>query len=306
MSGPPCGVLPVCKPPGPSSHQIVGAVRRMAGRGVRVGHAGTLDPAAAGVLPVCVGPATRLADYLHLPLKEYRFELVLGAETDTQDAQGQVVAEADARGLHEGEVAAALAGLVGTVRQVPPLHSARHQDGRRLYEYAREGRPVEPRAAWVRIEALQLLQWMPGPRARALCAVVCGSGTYVRSLCADLGRALGTGGHLGALVRCSAGGLRAEQCWTLEEIGGVAQDGGLAGLLLSPADALAFLPALVVDAAEAAGVAHGRPPGRRRAAGCGATPVRVLDERGALLAVARRSVEGETATFALERVLAAD
>ena len=307
MSTAPCGLLPVCKPPGPTSAQVVAAVRRLFGRDVRVGHAGTLDPAAAGVLPICVGAATRLAEYLHLPAKEYRFELVLGLETDTQDATGRILAEHDACGLDGAQVAAALAALVGTITQRPPLHSARHHQGRRLYEYAREGQAVEPASATVRIDALRLLSFAPGHPARALCALVCGSGTYVRAVCADVGAALGTGGHMGVLVRHRAGGLCGSECRTLEELEAEAQHGGLHGLLRTPAEALGFLPALALPWPEAEAVLHGRPPGRRRA-----TPgepdgaLRLLHADGRLIAVATRRVQDGVTGFVLERVMPAD
>ncbi len=308
---PESGILPVCKAPGPTSQQVVAAVRRLA-RGLRAGHAGTLDPAAAGVLPVCVGAATRLADYLHLPPKEYRFELILGVETDTQDATGRIVAEADASALDAAALAAVLPRFVGTVRQRPPLYSARHHEGRRLHELARGGGAPGPEVLPerpVRIESLALLRWTPGRRARALCAVVCGAGTYVRSLCADVGRALGPGACMGALVRHRAGGFAAEECRTLEEIAAAAQHGGLADLVLSPARALAFLPAVVVDPAEALAVGHGRPPRPRSAAGgeppSWQGPVRVCGEDGRLLAVARRTLAEGAAVFTLECVLPA-
>jgi tRNA pseudouridine55 synthase len=286
---------------------VVAALRRLCPRGARVGHAGTLDPAAAGVLPVCLGPATRLADYLHLPPKEYRFELVLGLETDTQDTSGATVAERDASGVTAGAVAAALRPFLGTVRQRPPAYSARHVGGRRLHELARAGHAPEPEALperEVQIFELRLLRFRPGPRARALCALVCGSGTYVRSLCAEVGAALGPGGCAGALVRVRAGGLRAAECPTLEEIASAVPHGGWRALLRSPARALWFLPAVELEAGAARGVRDGRPPAPRPAdPGERPGPVRLLGPGGELLAVARREVSGGRAAFALERVL---
>jgi len=300
----PDGVLPLLKPPGPSSHQVVSAVRRLVGSGVRIGHAGTLDPGAAGVLPLCVGGATRLAEYLHIPLKAYRFELVLGQETDTQDATGRVVGGADAGGLRRSRIEEALRTFAGPVRQRVPLYSARRHDGIRLYEYARRGVDAPRPDALVHIESLALLDWHPGNPARALCDVRCSSGTYVRSLCADIGSALGVGAHMGHLVRHAAGGLDAGACITLEELEAAAQDALWTAHCIAPADALGFLPALTVDPAEARALGNGRPPGRRRAGpGEESGLIRVLDSGGRLLAVAQRTVGGTDAEFQIEKVV---
>lgn len=295
----PVGLLPLLKPPGPSSQQVVAAVRRWAGRGVRVGHAGTLDPAAAGVLPVCLGAATRLAEYLQIPAKGYRFELVLGQETDTQDGTGRLLAVRDASVVTRAALEAVLATYRGERSQRVPAYSARHHDGRRLYEYARLGVEAPAPLATVRIDRLQLLHWSPGPVARALCDLRCGGGTYVRALCAEIGAALGVGAHMGHLVRTAAGGLAAAECRTLEEL-----EAGAAPGILSPAEALAFLPAVTADPAEARAVATGRPPGRRRA-GPELPPglVRVLDADGVLLAVARCAAGDGVLDFRLEKVL---
>ena len=289
------------KPPGPTSAQFVAAVRRRLGRHVRIGHAGTLDPGAAGVLPLCLGTSTRLTEYLQLPLKGYRFELILGADTDTQDAQGRVLAQRSATGVERQALEAVLAGLVGEGMQQVPLYSARRVDGRRLYSYARSGQSVSTPEVPVRIAALQLLAWSPGEHARALCDVRCGSGTYVRALCARIGVRLDVGGHMGHLIRYAAGGLQSDACLTLEEWEAAPAD-GLESLCLEPAGALAFLPGLTLDPVEADGVRHGRPPGPRRSAD---TPglLRLLDSAGHLLAVGRRTLEDGVATFALEKVL---
>ena len=303
------GVLPLLKPPGPSSHQVVQAVRRLFGRRTRVGHAGTLDPEAAGVLPICVGPATRLAEYLQRPAKVYRFEVILGAATDTQDATGRVVSIGATDTLCAERLRAVLSCFRGTILQRAPLYSARHHAGRRLYEIAREGGQVSRPEFPVHIENLRLLRWeRPGAdRAVALCEVVCGSGTYVRSLCEEIGRELGCGGHMGALLRCSAGGIPARACWTLEEIEAAARDGKATALLLPGADALGFMPAVTVDEDDAAGLRHGQAPGRRRRPGPdGTRTTRILDGNGRLLAVASIRTEANVAEFVLEKVLVTD
>ncbi len=300
----PAAVLPLLKPPGPSSHQVVQAVRRRLGAGLRVGHAGTLDPAAAGVLPLCIGAATRLTAYLQIPSKAYRFELVLGQETDTQDATGRVLGRADARGITRTAIEGVMCALVGDVRQMVPLYSARRLGGRRLYEYARSGVAASLPEISVRIEHLALVDWRPGNPARGLCDVRCSSGTYVRALCADIGRRLGVGAYMGHLVRYAAGGLDATVCVTLEEWEAAVREGRWRERCISPAAALGFLPAVTADPVEVEAVAHGRPPGRRRA-GAGEEPglVRILAGDGRLLAVARRTVEDGVTGFILERVL---
>ncbi len=303
------GILPVLKPPGPSSSQVVQAVRTLFGRGSRVGHAGTLDPEAAGVLPICVGSATRLAEYLQRPAKVYRFELVLGIATDTQDATGRVVTVGATDVVSEDSVRAALAPFCGRIVQRAPMYSARHHDGRRLYEIARAGGQAPRPEFHVQVWNLQLLHWsrpMSLPPV-ALCEVRCSSGTYVRALCDDIGRHLGCGAHMGALLRCAAAGIPASACCTVEEIESAARDGKVADLLIPGAAALEFLPAVTVDDGDAAAVRYGRAPGRRRQAGAdGAQTVRVLDGQGRLLAIASQRTQANVAEFVLEKVLVSD
>ena len=297
-------MLGLLKPPGPTSQQVVGWLRARLPRGWRVGHAGTLDPGAAGVLAVCLGPACRLADYLHLPPKTYRCELVLGVETDTQDSAGRPGPPTDTTRLQASEVSAVLASLCGESRLPVPAFSARHYRGERLYAYARRGEPVPLPLAAVTVHRFELLDWQPGPMARARCAIVCSAGTYVRSLCAEAGRRLGVGGHMGALIRTGAAGLDVSSCWTLEEIAVALQHGTLARHLLTPATALSFLPLRMVDPSEADGIRYGRAPGRQRAAATDRDgPVRLVDDDGRLLAVARRTCTQGVCAWTLERVL---
>ncbi len=299
------GVLAVLKPPGPSSHEVVARVRGLA-RCRRIGHAGTLDPAAAGVLPLCLGVATRLADYLHIPAKTYRFVLVLGETTPTLDQMSAVDARVSAAHLRAPDLEGVLRGFCGVIRQRVPVYSARRKDGVRLYAYARAGAAVEQPVATCTIHRVQLLEWRGGPVAHACCEVTCSAGTYVRALCADMGAALGVGGHLGALLRTRAGGIGAAECVSLEEVVAGAASGDLGTRLLPPERALGFLPALVVDGPEARGVRYGRPPGRRvppAGAPNGEECVRLLDAEGRLLAVARRRRRPGEEIYALERVL---
>lgn len=284
------GILPVLKPPGPSSQQVVRAVAAMVGGGVRAGHAGTLDPAAAGVLLVGLGEATRILGFLQGGDKRYRFELVLGVETDTQDATGHVVRRRDTLGLGRADLERVLAEHVGRIRQRAPLHSARHVGGRRLYSYARQGEAVEAPEFEVDVHALRLLDFRAGTPALALCDLCCGAGTYVRALASAIGARLGTGGHAGMLLRLGAGGVTVDRCHTIEEIGQATSLGRLNTLVQTPAEALGFLPAVLLTRLEAERVRHGIAP--VIAADGAPELVRLLGPDGDLVAVAARGGTG--------------
>ncbi|MBV9851705.1 MAG: tRNA pseudouridine(55) synthase TruB [Armatimonadetes bacterium] len=273
------GVLNIDKPAGMTSHDVVARVRRLA-RLKRVGHAGTLDPDATGVLLVCLGQATRLADLLAEEGKEYRAVLALGATTTTEDGSGDVLAETDASHVTEQNLRELLPRFTGVIRQTPPMVSAVHHEGRRLYELARAGVTVERAARPVQIDALTLAYWTPGPRPQATLDVACGKGTYIRTLCADLGAALGVGGHMAALRRTRVGAFPVSGAVPL---GALTAD-NIADHVVSPAAALAHLPAhSVTGDAQREDIRQGRPLSTRLA---DAPAVRVLDG-DALLALAR-------------------
>ncbi len=278
------GVLNIDKPAGMTSHDVVARVRRVA-RLKRVGHAGTLDPDATGVLLVCLGAATRISDYLADEGKEYRATLALGVTTTTEDASGEALTRADAGHISKENLAAVLPRFVGDISQIPPMVSAVHHEGRRLYELAREGVTVERAARTIRIDGIQLIDFTPGGLATATLDVVCGKGTYIRTLCADLGAALGVGGHMAALRRTRVGAFRVEGATPLDALTGES----LPGLLVSPADALAEMPAhLLATDAERDDIAHGRALRSRLPAG---DVVKVLDSGGELVALARADGE---------------
>ncbi|OTA40349.1 MAG: pseudouridine synthase, partial [Symbiobacterium thermophilum] len=246
-------MLNLLKPPGMTSHDVVAFVRRALGV-KKAGHTGTLDPGVAGVLPVCVGRATRLAEYIAGSDKAYRAEITFGVATDTQDGFGEVVAEADASHLTRGDVAYALTRFHGPIEQVPPMVSAVKVGGKRLYELARKGVEVEREPRRVFIHRLQLLDFRPGPRPVAYIDVVCSKGTYVRTLAHDLGRFLQVGAHLSYLVRTRSGPFVLAQAATLEELAaGKAR-------LLPPAAALGDMPRVTVSGRAAARVLHGVAP----------------------------------------------
>lgn len=276
------GVLSVYKPEGPTSHDVVYQIRRLFGQ-KRVGHAGTLDPMATGVLVICLGKATRIVEYLMGARKEYRARFVLGATTSTEDSTGEIETERDASGITRRMLEQAAARFVGRIEQVPPMVSAVKHQGKRLYKLAREGKTVERKARLVDVYSTQVLSFAPGPRAEGEMLVSCGSGTYIRTLCADIGAALGCGGHMSALERTAVGRFRVEECAKLEELEAARDNGRLDECLIGPADALSDMPAVIVDEDGANRLVHGLP-----VAADGAEPgqeARLLTSDGSLVAI---------------------
>ena len=250
------GFLIVNKPAGRTSSDAVVYVRKRLPKGTPVGHGGTLDPEASGVLPVCVGTATRLFDYIIDKRKTYVARLKLGVETDTQDATGQVVSVLPVK-AGETEVRAVLKDFIGEIGQVPPMYSALKRDGQRLYKLARRGETValEPRKC--RVDSIEYLG-CEGDGVHLL-RIDCGKGVYIRTLCHDIGKALGCGGHMLTLERTAAGIFGIEDALSLEEIDRLAQSGGLEGALL-PLDApLGHLPAVHVGVRCRHAVLNGNP-----------------------------------------------
>jgi tRNA pseudouridine55 synthase len=244
------GFLVVDKPAGITSHDVVARVRRALGTR-RVGHAGTLDPPATGVLLIGVGRATRLLRFCEAHDKTYEADVVFGLTTTTQDADGAPVSERDAGGLTAAAVAAALEGFRGPIDQVPPMVSAVKVGGERLYKAARRGEEVERRARTVTIHALDLLAFEPGPRARARLRVRCSKGTYVRTLAHDLGEALGTGAHVASLRRTAIGPFTEAEAGRLDDVAPTA--------LRDVGEILAGYPRRDVDAEAARALVHGKP-----------------------------------------------
>ncbi|MGQ9549271.1 MAG: tRNA pseudouridine(55) synthase TruB [Roseiflexus sp.] len=256
------GFLNIDKPAGMTSHDVVVRIRRLSGQR-RVGHAGTLDPAATGVLVVALGGATRLIEYVqHQTLKQYRATVCLGITTTTDDAEGEVTARHPVPPLDRGTVERALAPLRGTIWQKPPMYAALHHDGRRLYELARAGVTVETPPRQVYIERLDLLEFDP---PLLTLDVVCGSGTYIRALARDLGATLGCGAHLAALRRTAVGMFRIEDALPLKVLEEEAQAGALPmhetvrRYLLPPVIAIADWYAVQLDEERARRLQHGMP-----------------------------------------------
>ena len=210
------GVVNYLKPPGMTSHDAVAHVRRVL-KTRRVGHTGTLDPAAAGVLPICVGQATRLVEALQSGTKEYLAEATFGFETDTLDAVGATVRECDARHLSVEPLERACEKFRGEILQQPPLHSALKIGGQKLYEIARAGGDIEIPARPVTISALEITRFFAGERPRAFLRIECSSGTYIRSLVRDLGRALENAATMTFLTRTRVGEIELSETVTPQE-----------------------------------------------------------------------------------------
>ena len=245
-------VLPVDKPAGPTSHDIVSLARKALDTR-RVGHTGTLDPFASGLLVLCVGRATRLAEYLTGLDKTYRAEARLGVETDTLDHEGDVVAEDEGwSGLSEADIRQALASLVGSLQQIPPQYSAKKVEGEAMHRKARRGERVELPAASVTVHAIEL-EAMELPRIRF--TVRCSSGTYVRALARDLGRRLEVGAHLTGLRRTRVGDLGLQQAISVESLD---DERAVAEARLAALTALDHLASVTVDAAAARRIVHGQ------------------------------------------------
>ena len=279
------GFLNLLKAPGMTSHDMVAWVRARLGVR-RVGHLGTLDPAAAGVLPIAIGRATRLFRFAGGPDKAYRAEVVFGVATDSLDAEGRVVEVSDSSALTEEKVRELLLGFVGEIEQTPPAFSAAHVGGKRLYEAARRGSPASGgqaqtgRPRRVRIVELELVDFAPGRAARALIDVVCEAGTYVRVLAEDLGKAAGCGAFLGFLVRTRAGRFELSEALTREEFEAACEQ-QMEDKVMLPMDwPLAHLPAVELSQAGARNFVQGS---RVLAAGALGWPVRVYGEDGVFL-----------------------
>jgi tRNA pseudouridine55 synthase len=248
----PAGYLNIDKPRSLTSHDVVNRIRR--GLAIKkAGHAGTLDPLATGVLVICIGKATRLSEYAMASTKQYRAQIILGATTETYDAEGEIVTTSDASSVTREQVEAALNEFTGEIEQFPPMYSAVKQGGRRLYQMARAGEVIERQLRQVRIHALEISTWSP---PQFTLEVTCGAGTYIRSLAHDLGQRLGVGAYLNGLIRTASGSFRLENAVALDAL--LAAE-NWQSYLLPPDTAVSHLPALHLDAVAADHIRHGRP-----------------------------------------------
>jgi tRNA pseudouridine55 synthase len=283
------GVLVIDKPEGPTSFDVIARVRRLL-EVKKVGHTGTLDPMATGVLPVCLGEATKIASYLAEADKEYEAIVRLGAATDTQDRTGTVVATGDVGAMVPDRLQEALGRFRGDILQVPPMYSAVRVSGRRLYEVAREGGEVDRKPRPVTVHALEVLSWsLPDLRLR----VRCSKGTYIRTLAHDLGEVLSCKAHLFALRRTMSAGF--SQSLPLDGLMTLDRE-AVAARLVSCSDALRFLRPVALDGADERRVRCGQ---KLAEGSLGLSPgpsegerVRLISSRGELVAIAEWKGDG--------------
>lgn len=236
------GILNVDKPYGITSMDVVRRLKRASGQ-KRVGHGGTLDPIATGVIPICFGQATRMMEYLINGSKEYKAAVELGVITDTYDALGEIVETKDASAVTITDVENAIAGFTGVIDQVPPMYSALKKNGKRLYELARQGVEVEREARSVTVNDIKIVDW---ESPVVTIEVSCGRGFYMRSLAYDLGNVLGCGGHMKSLVRLKSGAFHLETALSLQEAEDRLLEGEWQDILHSPDVVISSLNALVV------------------------------------------------------------
>ena len=279
------GIINVYKEKGFTSHDVVAKLRGIVGQ-KKIGHTGTLDPDATGVLPVCLGKATKLCDLLTDKNKTYEAVLLLGKTTDTQDITGEVLEEKSTEALTEEKVREAIEGFIGDYEQIPPMYSALKVNGKKLYELAREGKVIERKARPVKILDIQILE-IDLPKVRM--EVSCSKGTYIRTLCHDIGEKLGCGGFMESLIRTRVSTFRIEDAKTLDEIETLKQEGKLAELLV-PIDAMfPFYPKITVKDDWKAFAKNGNPLDLKMLKeACGQdeeTQVRLYDESGKFIAI---------------------
>jgi tRNA pseudouridine55 synthase len=284
------GILVVAKPVGPTSHDIVGLVRRLAAT-KRVGHGGTLDPFASGVLPVFLGKATRLVEYHLGDRKRYRATVCFGASSTTDDLEGALTPAAGPAPTRAA-VEAALDAFRGEIQQRPPAYSAIKVAGRRAYALARAGQSVELALRTVTIYAIDVVSWDEATAGEpvAIVDVECSAGTYVRSLARDLGEAVGSAAYLGALTRTASGPFELEDATSVDDIRAAAEAGpDRLAALLRPVDAGLDLPTVTVPESAVVAIGRGQPIGVPVGVGTldPDAPLRLVDATGRLLAIAR-------------------
>jgi tRNA pseudouridine55 synthase len=273
------GILNIDKPARMTSHDVVDRVRQMSGQR-RVGHAGTLDPSATGVLIVCLGQATRVAEYLMASDKVYHAQIRLGVSTNTDDAEGEVTAVAEVD-VSKEEVQEALASFIGSIQQVPPAYSALKYQGTALYQWARRGVTVERKPRSVEIYHIELFDWAP---PLLTIQVKCSPGTYIRALARDLGQKLGCGAHLQSLTRLASGHFTLEEAVSLDELAEAFAQGNWQEFIHPMDEALLDFEPIVVDAQAEQRIRHGQQvPGPL--ASEGGELRRAYSEKGELIAI---------------------
>ncbi len=247
------GILNINKPVDMTSFSVVALIKRLTHE-QKVGHAGTLDPRASGVLPVCLGLATRVMEFLFAETKAYRAEVELGISTDTCDSSGKILHSLDASGISRGIVEATLPKFRGAIQQIPPMYSALKYKGKPLYKLARSGIEVQRKSRTVHIDLLEIVDWQP---SLATLHIVCGKGTYIRSLAQDLGEVLGCGANLKSLIRLRVGPFCIEEALTLPQLEEAVRLGELAKCLYPVDRVLSDFPAITVNQEQMKALIHG-------------------------------------------------
>ncbi len=290
------GIVLLAKPMGQTSHDVVDKVRRIFGTR-RVGHTGTLDPDATGLLVLCLGYGTRIAEFLSAGRKTYKTEVRFGIETDTEDTSGKITREVDASQISRSGLEEILSLFRGDILQVPPMVSALHHEGRRLHELAREGVIVEREARSIVIYSLELERFEPGRSPLAAFTVTCSSGTYIRTLASDLGKSLGVGGAMQTLKRTQVSNgkdeFNLEDALTLETLSSLSDNNELGRAVLPLSEALKGWVQLTVSEEEASALRQGRriPISPFHAESKEPFPVAVRDEKGVVFAIARAEAQ---------------
>ncbi len=250
------GIINVLKPPGMTSHDVVGFMRKVLNIR-KIGHTGTLDPEAAGVLPICIGKATKVAQYLTDKHKRYRASIKFGTVTDTCDGYGSILRQSGPVSIARPELEEALKRFEGTISQRPPIYSALKVNGKKLYEYAREGKEVRIEARPVEIYEIKLIDMLS--EDEAIIDVHCSKGTYIRTLCYDIGEVLGCGAFMSQLVRLESSPFTIEQANTLEEIKAAASEKSIGSILQSVELLFSQYKAVVVKESALESIINGNP-----------------------------------------------
>lgn len=248
------GIIPIDKPAGITSFGAVARMRKILNQ-KKIGHAGTLDPMATGVLPILVGSATRFLDFLPSSDKRYTALIKLGFETNTLDTTGEIIAESDKK-INREQLEEVLKGFLGKIDQIPPMYSAVQKDGVRLYELARKGVEVQRESREVTIYSLNLLDFNEKEQEFSL-DISCSKGTYIRTLADDIGKKAGCGACLAGLRRTEAAGFKLGACYTLEEVAEYAAENRIEKRLVPIEDALGFYPAVYVSQKQAVRFSNG-------------------------------------------------
>lgn len=276
------GILNINKPVGMTSFDVVARVRRLSGV-KKVGHAGTLDPDASGVLPVCVGKATKVIEFLMEKDKSYRVGLYLGRATDTQDASGKVLYEKPVE-ADFCEIEKAVKSFIGNIEQIPPMFSAIRVAGKRLYDLARKGIEIERKARSVTFYNIEILSMerISENNVNVIMDVECSKGTYMRTLCHDIGELLGCGGHMSSLIRTRSGPFSLENSFTIDDLTDLHRETRIEEAFLTMDQAILYLPSVVVSSEEAKRLKNGLGVVRQDL-----TPgyIRVYHEKGSFLAI---------------------